>query len=248
MMFDLTGKTALVTGAGGGIGGAVARVLHRQGAAVVLVDMKAEGIEALKAELKTRAYSLVCNVTDAAAVEALPKQAEEMAGSSVDILINNAGITRDNLLMRMKDEEWDLVLAVNLTAGFKLARAHLRGMLKKRWGRIVSISSVVGATGNPGQCNYSATKAGITAMSKSLGQEVASRGITVNCVAPGFVKTPMTDVLSDEVKKALLSRIPLGRLSTPDDIANAVLFLSSEEAGYITGQTIHVNGGMAMIS
>jgi 3-oxoacyl-[acyl-carrier protein] reductase len=247
-MFDLTGKTALVTGAGGGIGGAIARVFHNQGASVVLVDMKAEGIEALKAELGVRAYAVVCNVTDAAAVEALPKKIEELTGSPVDILVNNAGITRDNLLMRMKDEEWDLVLAVNLTAGFKLTRAFVRGMLKKRWGRIVSISSVVGATGNPGQVNYSATKAGITALSKSLGQEVASRGITVNCVAPGFVKTPMTDVLSDEVKKALLARIPLGRLSMPADVANAVLFLSSEEAGYITGQTIHVNGGMAMFS
>jgi 3-oxoacyl-[acyl-carrier protein] reductase len=246
-MFDLTGKVALVTGAGGGIGGAVARQLRKQGATVVLVDMKPEGIEALKAGLGERAYAIVCNVTDAAAVEALPKQAEDFAGSPVDILVNNAGITRDNLLMRMKDEEWDMVLAVNLTAAFRLSRAFLRGMLKKRWGRIVAISSIVGATGNAGQCNYSATKAGITAMSKSLAQEVASRNITVNCVAPGFVKTPMTDVLSDEVKAALLSKIPLGRLSTADDIASAVVYLASEEAGYITGQTIHVNGGMAMI-
>jgi 3-oxoacyl-[acyl-carrier protein] reductase len=246
-MFDLTGKTALVTGAGGGIGGAVARSLHKLGAGVVLVDMRAEGIEVLKAELGARVCSIVCNVTDAAAVEALPKQAEDLAGASVDILINNAGITRDNLLMRMKDEEWDMVLAVNLTAAFRLNRAFLRGMLKKRWGRIVSISSIVGTTGNPGQGNYSATKAGITAMSKSLAQEVASRNITVNCVAPGFVKTPMTDVLSDEVKAALLAKIPLGRLSSVDDIAAAVVYLASEEAGYVTGQTIHVNGGMAMI-
>jgi 3-oxoacyl-[acyl-carrier protein] reductase len=246
-MFDLSGKTALVTGASGGIGGAVARALHKQGASVVLVDMRAEGIEDLKAELGTRAYSVICNLTDAAAVKALPKQVEAMAGP-VDILVNNAGITRDNLMMLMKDEEWDMVLAVNLTAAFRISRAFLRGMLKKHWGRIISISSVVGATGNIGQCNYSATKAGITAMSKSLAQEVASRGITANCVAPGFVKTPMTDVLSDEIKAALLTRIPLGRLSSPDDVAAAVVYLASEEAGYITGQTLHVNGGMAMIS
>lgn len=246
-MFDLSGKIALITGAGGGIGGATARALHAQGATVVLVDMRPEGVEKLKAELGERAHAFVCNVTDAAAVADLPKQIEEAVGA-VDILINNAGITRDNLMMRMKDEEWDAVLAVNLTAVFRLSRAFLRGMIKKRFGRIISISSIVGATGNPGQCNYSATKAGITAMSKSLGQEVASRGVTVNCVAPGFVKTPMTDVLSDDVKAALLSKIPLGRLSSPDDIAHAVVYLASEEAGYVTGQTIHVNGGMAMIS
>jgi 3-oxoacyl-[acyl-carrier protein] reductase len=246
-MFELTGKAALVTGAGGGIGAAVARALHRQGAAVVLVDMRAEGIEALKAELGERVHSVVCNVTDAAAVEALPKLAEGLAGKAVDILVNNAGITRDGLMMRMKDEDWDLVLAVNLTAAFRLSRAFLRGMLKKRWGRIVSISSIVGATGNAGQCNYSATKAGLVAMSKSLAQEVASRNITVNCVAPGFVKTPMTDVLGDEVKAALLAKIPLGRLSSPDDIAGAVVYLASEEGGYVTGQTLHINGGMAMI-
>lgn len=247
MMFDLSGKTALITGAGGGIGSETARVLHRQGATVVLLDMKAESVEAVKAELGSRAHAVVANITDAAAVGDLPKKVEEAVGP-VDILINNAGVTRDNLMMRMKDEEWDMVLAVNLTAAFRLSRAFLRGMLKKRWGRIVSISSIVGATGNPGQCNYSATKAGITAMSKSLAQEVASRGITVNCVAPGFVKTPMTDVLTDEVKAQLLSRIPMGRLSSAEDIANAVLFLASPEAGYVTGQTIHVNGGMAMIS
>lgn len=246
-MFDLSGKVALITGAGGGIGGATARALHAQGATVVLVDMRPEGVEKLKAELGERAHALVCNVTDAAAVADLPKAVEELAGS-VDILVNNAGITRDNLMMRMKDEEWDAVLAVNLTAVFRLSRAFLRGMIKKRFGRIISISSIVGATGNPGQCNYSATKAGITAMSKSLAQEVASRGVTANCVAPGFVKTPMTDVLSDEVKAALLQKIPLGRLSSADDIAHAVVYLASEEAGYVTGQTIHVNGGMAMIS
>lgn len=245
-MFDLTGKTALITGAGGGIGGATARALHAQGASVVLVDMRPEGIEKLKAELGERAYCFVCNITDAAAVAELPKQVEEVAGV-VDILINNAGITKDNLMMRMKDSEWDAVIAVNLTAAFHLNRAFVRPMLKKRWGRIISLASIVGHTGNPGQVNYSATKAGITAMSKSLAQEVASRGITVNLVAPGFVKTPMTDVLSDEVKKALLSKIPMGRLSSADDIANAIVYLASEEAGYVTGQTIHVNGGMAMI-
>lgn len=246
-MFDLSGKIALITGAGGGIGGATARALHGQGATVVLVDMRPEGVEKLKVELGERAHAFVCNVTDADAVANLPKEVEEKVGV-VDILINNAGITRDNLMMRMKDEEWDAVIAVNLTAVFRLSRAFLRGMIKKRGGRIISISSIVGATGNPGQCNYTATKAGITAMSKSLAQEVASRGITVNCVAPGFVKTPMTDVLSDDVKAALLSKIPLGRLSSADDIANAVVYLASEEAGYVTGQTIHVNGGMAMIS
>lgn len=246
MMFDLTGKTALITGAGGGIGSAMAKALHAQGANVILLDMRAEGIDTLKAQLGERATAHVCNVTDAKAVAALPAEIEAKA-ATVDILINNAGITRDNLMMRMKDEEWDLVLAVNLTAAFHLSRAFIRGMLKKRWGRIISVSSIVGATGNPGQCNYSATKAGITAMSKSLAQEVASRGITVNCVAPGFVKTPMTDVLTDEVKAALLKKIPMGRLSMPEDIANAVVYLASEEAGYVTGQTIHVNGGMAMI-
>lgn len=245
-MFDLTGKTALITGAGGGIGGATARALHAQGATVVLVDMRPEGIEKLKAELGERAYCFLCNITDAEAVANLPKQVEEVAGI-VDILINNAGITKDNLMMRMKDSEWDAVIAVNLTAAFHLCRAFMRPMLKKRWGRIISLASIVGHTGNPGQVNYSATKAGITAMSKSLAQEVASRGITVNLVAPGFVKTPMTDVLSDEVKKALLSKIPMGRLSSSDDIANAIVYLASEEAGYVTGQTIHVNGGMAMI-
>jgi len=247
MMFDLSGKTALVTGASGGIGGAVARALHGQGASVVLTDMRAEGAEALKAELGSRVYTVIGNLTDAGAADVLAKAAETAAGP-IDILVNNAGITRDNLLMRMKDEEWDLVIAVNLTAAFRLSRALLRGMMKKRWGRIVSISSVVGAAGNAGQGNYAASKAGLVGMTKSLAAEVASRNITVNCVAPGFVKTAMTDVLSDEVKAALLERIPLGRLSSPDDIAAAVVFLASSEAGYITGQTLHVNGGMAMIS
>ena len=246
MMFDLTGKTALVTGASGGIGGAVARALHAQGASVVLTDMRAEGLEALKSELGGRVHTVAGNLTDPGAADVLAKAAEAAAGP-IDILVNNAGITRDNLLMRMKDEEWDLVIAINLTAAFRLSRAVIRGMMKKRWGRIVSISSIVGATGNAGQGNYAASKAGLTGMSKSLAAEVASRNITVNCVAPGFVKTPMTDVLSDEVKAALLTKVPVGRLSTPDDIAAAVVYLASVEAGYVTGQTLHVNGGMAMI-
>jgi len=246
-MFDLTGKTALVTGASGGIGGAIAKALHRQGAAVVLSGTRAEALEALKSELGERAYAAVCDLADTASVEALPKAAEAAAGP-IDILVNNAGITRDNLSMRMSNEEWDQVIAVDLTAAFRLSRAVLRGMMKKRWGRIVSITSVVGATGNPGQVNYAAAKAGLVGMTKSIAAEVASRNITVNCVAPGFVATPMTDVLSEDLKKALLGRIPAGRLGLPEDIAASVVYLASNEAGYITGQTLHANGGMAMIS
>ncbi len=245
-MFDLTGKVALVTGASGGIGGAVARVLHAQGASVVLTDMRAEGAEALKAELGSRAHVVIGNLTEAGAADTVAKAAEAAAGP-IDILVNNAGITRDNFLMRMKDEEWDLVIAINLTAAFRLSRAVLRGMVKKRWGRIVSISSVVGAMGNGGQANYAASKAGLVGMTKSLAAEIASRNVTVNCVAPGFIVTPMTDVLNDEQKNALFGRIPLGRLGLPADVAACVLFLASEEASYITGQTLHVNGGMAMI-
>ena len=245
-MFDLTGKVALVTGASGGIGGAVARVLHAQGASVVLTDMRAEGAEALKAELGSRAHVVIGNLTEAGAADTVAKAAEAAAGP-IDILVNNAGITRDNFLMRMKDEEWDLVIAINLTAAFRLSRAVLRGMVKKRWGRIVSISSVVGAMGNGGQANYAASKAGLVGMTKSLAAEIASRNVTVNCVAPGFIVTPMTDVLNDEQKNALSGRIPLGRLGLPADVAACVLFLASEEASYITGQTLHVNVGMAMI-
>jgi 3-oxoacyl-[acyl-carrier protein] reductase len=247
-MFDLTGKVALVTGASGGIGGAIARALHRQGATVVLSGTRLEALEALKTELGSRAFAAQCDLSDSASVEALPKAAETAAGGPVDILVNNAGITRDNLFMRMKDEEWDKVIAVNLTAAFRLARAAIRPMMKKRWGRIVSVTSVVGATGNPGQGNYAAAKAGLTGMTKSLAAEVAGRGITVNCVAPGFVVTPMTDVLGDDLKAVLLARIPTGRFGTPEDIAGAVVYLASVEAGYVTGQTIHANGGMAMIS
>ena len=247
-MFDLTGKTALVTGASGGIGGAIAKSLHAQGATVVLSGTRADALEVLRTELGERAFAAICNLSDPASVEALPKAAEAAAGAPIDILINNAGITRDNLFMRMKDEEWDQVIAVNLTAAFKLSRAVLRGMMKKRWGRIISITSVVGATGNPGQGNYAAAKAGLVGMTKSLAAEVASRNITVNCVAPGFISTPMTDVLTDAQKEAINSRIPAGRMGTPAEIAAAVVYLASEEAAYVTGQTIHANGGMAMIS
>ena len=246
-MFDLTGKTALVTGASGGIGGAIAKALHGQGARVVLSGTRAEALEALKAELGARAHIAPCNLADTASVEALPKAAEAAAGGAIDILVNNAGITRDNLFMRMKDEEWDQVIAVDLTAAFRLSRAVLRNMMKKRWGRIISITSVVGATGNPGQGNYAAAKAGLVGMTKSLAAEIASRNITVNCIAPGFVVTPMTDALSEEQKTALLSRIPCQRFGTPADIAAATVFLASDEAGYVTGQTLHANGGMAMI-
>ncbi|HEV2562664.1 MAG TPA: 3-oxoacyl-[acyl-carrier-protein] reductase [Rhizomicrobium sp.] len=246
-MFDLTGKTALVTGASGGIGGAIAKALHAQGANVVLSGTRAEALEALKAELGSRAHIAICNLADTASVEALPKAAEAAAGASIDILINNAGITRDNLFMRMKDDEWDQVIAVDLTAAFRLSRAVLRNMMKKRWGRIISITSVVGATGNPGQGNYAAAKAGLVGMTKSLAAEIGSRNITVNCVAPGFVVTPMTDALTGEQKTALLARIPSGRFGTPADIAAAVIYLASDEAGYVTGQTLHANGGMAMI-
>ncbi|HEY1638037.1 MAG TPA: 3-oxoacyl-[acyl-carrier-protein] reductase [Rhizomicrobium sp.] len=246
-MFELSGKTALVTGASGGIGNAVAKALHKQGAIVVLSGTRAETLEALKSELGERAHVAVSNLADTASVEALPRAAETAAGSPVDILINNAGITRDNLFMRMKDEEWDQVIAVDLSAAFRLSRAVLRGMMKKRWGRIISITSIVGVTGNPGQGNYAAAKAGVIGMSKSLAAEIASRNITVNCIAPGFVATAMTDVLNADQKTALLGRIPAGRMGEPKDIAAAVAYLSSEEAGYITGQTLHINGGMAMI-
>jgi len=246
-MFDLTGKTALVTGASGGIGGEIAKALHKQGAAVVLSGTRAEALESLKNELGSRAFVATCNLGDKDSVEALVKNAEAAAGAPIDILVNNAGITRDNLFMRMKDEEWDQVIAVNLTAAFRLSRAVLRGMMKKRWGRIISITSVVGETGNPGQGNYAAAKAGLVGMSKSLAAEVASRNITVNCVAPGFIATPMTDALTDAQKEAVFGKIPAGRMGTPAEIAAAVAYLASEEAGYVTGETLQINGGMAMI-
>ncbi|MDF1716432.1 MAG: 3-oxoacyl-ACP reductase FabG [Antarcticimicrobium sp.] len=245
-MFDLTGKTALVTGASGGIGGAIARALHGAGATVGLSGTRTEPLEALAAELGERAFVLPCNLSDPAAVEALPKQAAEVMGG-VDILVNNAGITRDNLFMRMSDDEWQSVLDVNLTATFKLCKGVLRGMMKARWGRIVNISSVVGATGNPGQGNYAASKAGVIGMSKSLASEVASRGITVNAVAPGFIATAMTDKLTDDQKAKINAQIPAGRMGAPEEIAAAVLYLASPEAAYVTGATLHVNGGMAML-
>jgi len=246
-MFDLSGKTALVTGASGGIGGAIAKALHAQGATVVLSGTRAEALEKVKAELGSRAFVAACNLADKESVEALPKAAEAAAGATIDILVNNAGITRDNLFMRMKDEEWDQVLAVNLTAAFRLSRAVLRGMMKKRWGRIISITSVVGETGNPGQGNYAAAKAGLIGMTKSLAAEVASRNITVNAVAPGFIQTAMTDVLTDQQKELITARIPAGRMGNGSEIAAAVAYLASDEAAYVTGETIHVNGGMAMI-
>ena len=245
-MFDLQGKAALVTGASGGIGAAIARGLHARGATVGLSGTRVEPLEALAGELGERAHVLPCNLSDAEAVAALPKAAIEAMGS-VDVLVNNAGITRDNLFMRMSDDEWSSVLQVNLTSAMILAKGVMRGMMKARWGRIVNITSVVGATGNPGQANYAASKAGLVGMSKSLAYEVASRGITVNCVAPGFITTAMTDKLTDDQKGAILTQVPMGRMGEADEIASAVVYLSSAEAGYITGATLHVNGGMAML-
>ncbi len=245
-MFDLSGKGALITGASGGIGAAIARALHANGAAVALSGTRVERLEALAAELGERSHIVPADLSDAAAVAELPAVAEEALGS-LDILINNAGLTRDNLAMRMKDEEWQAVLDVNLTAAFRLSRAVLRGMMKNRWGRIISVTSVVGATGNPGQANYAASKAGLTGMTKALAQEVASRGVTANCIAPGFIETAMTDALTEAQKEAIMARIPAARLGAADDVGACALFLASDEAGYVTGQTLHVNGGMAMI-
>jgi len=245
-MFDLTGKCALVTGASGGIGAEIARTLHGAGATVALSGTREAPLEALAAELGERAHVTPCNLSDLSAVDALPKAAAEAMGS-VDILVNNAGITRDNLFMRMSDDEWQSVIDVNLTAAFKLSKGVMRGMMKARWGRIVNISSIVGATGNPGQGNYAASKAGLIGMSKSLAYEVASRGITVNAVAPGFIATAMTDKLTDEQKDKINVQIPAGRMGTPQEIAAAALYLASPEAGYVTGATLHVNGGMAML-
>ncbi|WP_128253801.1 3-oxoacyl-ACP reductase FabG [Falsirhodobacter deserti] len=245
-MFDLTGKNALVTGASGGIGADIARALHKAGATVALSGTREAPLAELAAELGERAHVVTCNLSDAAAVEALPKAAADAMGS-VDVLVNNAGITRDNLAMRMSDEEWQSVIDVNLTSTFRLCRGVLRGMMKARWGRVINISSIVGTTGNPGQVNYSAAKAGMVGLSKSLAFEVASRGITVNCVAPGFIQTAMTDKLNDEQKGRILAQIPSGRMGSPQEIAAAVLYLASAEAGYVTGSTLHVNGGMAML-
>ena len=245
-MFDLTGKCALVTGASGGIGGAIARALHGAGATVALSGTRVEPLEALAGELGERAHVLPCNLSDAEAVDALPKQAAEAMGA-VDILVNNAGITRDQIFMRMSDDEWQSVLDVNLTSTMRLCRGAMRPMMKARWGRIINISSIVGATGNPGQVNYAASKAGMVGMTKSIAAEVASRGITANAVAPGFIATAMTDKLTDDQKDKINAQIPAARMGSADEIAAAVLYLASPEAGYVTGTTLHVNGGMAML-
>jgi len=245
-MFDLTGKNVLLTGASGGIGGAIAKALHDAGATLAISGTRVDPLNALAAELGDRVHVLPCNLGDADAVTALPKQAAEAMGS-VDILVNNAGITKDNIFMRMSEDEWAQVLEINLTSTMRLCKGVIRGMMKSRWGRIVNVSSIVGATGNPGQANYAASKAGMVGMSKSIAYEVASRGITVNCVAPGMIATPMTDALNDDQRAAILGQIPAGRMGNPDEIASSVLFLVSEEAGYVTGSTLHVNGGMAML-
>ena len=245
-MFDLTGKNALVTGASGGIGGEIAKVLHAAGATVGLSGTRVEPLEALAAQLGARAHVLPCNLSDAEAVDSLPKQAIAAMGS-VDVLVNNAGITRDNIFMRMSDEEWAQVIEVNLTSTMRLCRGVMRPMMKARWGRIINISSIVGATGNPGQANYAASKAGMVGMSKSIAYEVASRGITVNCIAPGFIATAMTDALTEDQKDKINVQIPAGRMGTPEEIAAAALYLASPQAGYVTGATLHVNGGMAML-
>ena len=245
-MFDLSGMTALVTGASGGIGSAIAQALAGQGARLAVSGSNADKLDGLRASLGGDHVALPCDLADAAAVDALVPQATGALGK-LDILVNNAGVTRDNLAMRMKDEEWDQVIRVNLEAAFRLMRAAARPMMKARFGRMISITSVVGATGNPGQANYAASKAGLVGMSKALAQELASRAITVNCVAPGFIRSAMTDVLPEAQKTALLTRIPAGDLGRGDDIGAAVVYLASREAGYVTGQTLHVNGGMAMI-
>jgi 3-oxoacyl-[acyl-carrier protein] reductase len=245
-MFRLDEKKALITGASGGIGGEIARILHAAGATVALSGTRVEPLQALAAELGDRVHVLPCNLSDVEAVTALPKQAAEAMGS-VDILVNNAGVTRDNLFMRMSDDEWGSVLDINLTSTMRLCKGVLRGMMKARWGRIINVSSIIGATGNPGQANYAASKAGVVAMSKSLAYEVATRGITVNCVAPGFITTAMTDKLTDDQKSGILAQVPAGRMGTASEIAAAALYLASEEAAYMTGATLHVNGGMAML-
>jgi 3-oxoacyl-[acyl-carrier protein] reductase len=246
-MFDLTGMTALVTGASGGIGSEIAKALAAQGARLAVSGSNADKLEAFRASLGGDHVALPCNLSDAAAVDALIPQAVEALGGTLDILVNNAGVTRDNLAMRMKDDEWDSVIRVNLEAAFRLMRAAAKPMMKARFGRMISVTSIVGVTGNPGQANYAASKAGLIGMSKSMAQELASRGITVNCVAPGFITSPMTDALPDAQKTPLITKIPAGRLGEGADIGAAIVYLASREAGYVTGQTVHVNGGMAMI-
>jgi 3-oxoacyl-[acyl-carrier protein] reductase len=245
-MFDLSGKTALVTGATGGIGGPIARALHAQGAHVVLSGTRETVLRELADELSTRVSVAAANLSDAAEVDGLVAKAEEVSGLPLDILIANAGVTKDGLLLRMKDEDWESVLRINLESYFRLSRAAMKGMMKRRWGRIIGITSVVGVSGNAGQTNYAASKAGMIGFSKSLAQEVASRNITVNCVAPGFIESPMTEVLNEQQRTAILSSVPAGRLGTGSEVAAACVYLAAEEAGYVTGQTLHVNGGMAM--
>jgi len=245
-MFELNGLSALVTGATGGLGGAMARALHAQGATVAISGTRREALEALAAELGDGVHVLPCDLADKAQVEALVPAAETAMGQ-LDVLVNNAGVTKDGLFMRMKDDDWDAVLAINLTSAFRLSRAALKGMMKRRFGRIIGITSIVGVTGNPGQGNYAASKAGMIGMSKSLAAEVATRNITVNCIAPGFIASPMTDALNDKQKEAILGTIPAAKLGSGEDIAAALIYLASREAGYVTGQTLHVNGGMAMI-
>jgi 3-oxoacyl-[acyl-carrier protein] reductase len=245
-MFDLTGKTALVTGATGTIGGSIARTLHAQGAKVTISGTRQEVLEQLAGELGQRVHVLPCNLADAAAVETLVTRSEEVMGQ-LDILVANAGVTRDNLLVQLRDEDWDQVIAINMTATFRLTRAAVRGMMRRRFGRVIAITSVVGTTGNPGQANYVAAKAGIAGMIKATAAEYAKRGVTANCVAPGFIVTPMTDKLNDKQREVILSKVPANRAGTPDEVAAAVVFLASNEAGYVTGQTLHVNGGMVMI-
>jgi 3-oxoacyl-[acyl-carrier protein] reductase len=245
-MFELTGRKALVTGASGPIGGGIARVLHAQGATVAISGTRREALDKLAADLGDRVHVLAANLADGGETDALVPRAEEAMGQ-LDILVANAGITRDNLFVQLRDEDWDQVIAVNLSATFRLARAAVRGMMRRRFGRVVAITSVVGATGNPGQANYVAAKAGITGMIKAIGQEYAKRGVTANCVAPGFIVSPMTDKLTDKQREGILARIPAARAGTVDEVAAAVAFLATNEAGYMTGQTLHVNGGMAMI-
>ena len=246
-MFDLSGRTALITGASGGIGADIARAMHQQGAHVILTGTRQEALDAIAGELSDRVTVLTCNLSDREAVAGLVDRAVEAAGAPIDILVNNAGITRDGLMMRMKDEDWDAVMEVNLNAAMVLSRAVLRGMMKARWGRIIQMSSIVGYTGNPGQANYAAAKAGMTGFTKALAAEVASRGITANVIAPGFIATPMTDALTDAQKEDLLVKVPSGRLGQSSEIAAAAVYLASEEAGYMTGGTLHINGGMAML-
>lgn len=246
-MFNLSGKSALVTGASGGLGSAIVKALHAQGAKVVLSGTKIDALKALQAELSDRAYVVAGNLSDPTVPALLLKEAETQLGAGLDILVNNAGLTRDGLALRMKDEDWDTVINVNLSAAFRLTRAVLKGMMSRRWGRIINIASVVGVTGNGGQANYAASKAGLIGMTKSLAQEMAPRNVTVNCIAPGFITSAMTEVLTDAQKQGILGGIPAGHMGDPADIAAAAIYLASEEAKYVTGQTLHVNGGMAMI-